>query len=140
MSVKIYCDAGGFREELYQLQRTGVIDLMFFPYDNKMDREHELAPASAVTWNDCHLRWNEIDSAWDDLKASDKYESIRKIIGRPRRDALHIDSAFKAGCRAFLTRDKKDILTKARELEELLDIKFLHTDEQWGDFLALLGA
>jgi hypothetical protein len=140
MSIKIYCDTSGFREELYQLQRRGLVDLVTFPYDNKIIKQHVLAPPSAAIWKDCNLRWSEMNFRWKDARMSDKYENIRRILGRPRRDALHIDSAFKAGCHAFLTRDKKDILSKARELEELLGMRFFHPDEQWADFLMFLGA
>jgi hypothetical protein len=34
---------------------------------------------------------------------------------------------------------KNDILSKARELEELLGMRTLHPDEQWVDFLIFLG-
>jgi hypothetical protein len=44
-----------------------------------------------------------------------------------RRDALHVDSAFKSGCKIFVTCDN-GILSKRSELQSLLDIPFFNPD------------
>jgi len=139
--MRIYCDTNSFREELHQLRRNGIVELVIFPYDSKINKKkYRLARPSAATWADLNLKWTEANFPWRDAVKSDKYEHIRKLLGRPRLDALHIDSAFKAGCRALLTRDKNHILAKTPELEELLGMRFFHPDEQWDDFLMFVGA
>jgi hypothetical protein len=45
---------------------------------------------------------------------------------------LHVDSAFKQGCLAFVTPDQGDILKHKTELERLLGIRLFHPDE-WSD-------
>jgi hypothetical protein len=55
------------------------------------------------------------------------FRAILALIGKENhRDALHVDSAFKSGCRAFITQDSH-ILDNAKELEKLLGIRFFHT-------------
>jgi hypothetical protein len=60
------------------------------------------------------------------------YDTFAKIIGRGNpEDILHVDSAYKSGCRIFLTSDKTDIYSKKSELELICGFKFFfHTDEQ----------
>lgn len=58
------------------------------------------------------------------MSGSVHLEEIRSILGpQNRRDALHVDSAYKAGCKCFVTRDS-DILLKRKQLETLLGIRF----------------
>ncbi len=53
---------------------------------------------------------------------------ILKIIGPSnRRDALHVDSAHKSECRAFVTTDS-DILIHRKRLESLLGVRFFHSE------------
>ncbi len=65
----------------------------------------------------------------NDFHSSLHLPEILQIVGSAnRRDALHIDSAFKSGCRVFVTRDT-DILVHSQHLERLLFIRFFHPDE-----------
>lgn len=42
-----------------------------------------------------------------DMRESDRYSEVLRCVGGNNwRDALHLDSAYKSKCRAFLTRDK----------------------------------
>jgi hypothetical protein len=51
-----------------------------------------------------------------------------KIIGpENRRDALHIDSAYKTGCAAIVTNDG-DIRDHKNELEALLGLLIFHPE------------
>ena len=66
----------------------------------------------------------ELDFAWSDFSGSVHFETILAVLGPVnRRDALHVDSAFKTGCRIFVTRDT-GILSQRNELESLLGIRF----------------
>ena len=74
-----------------------------------------------------------------DFSPSKFYGQILRIVRQQnRRDALHIDSAYKSGCKAFLSRDKRDILSNRIELEALLGIRFFHPDDDWNQFLVFL--
>jgi hypothetical protein len=76
-----------------------------------------------------------ITRSFGDLSPSHFYDNILRIVGRQNRaDALHIDSAYKSDCKAFLSRDKKDILSKRIDLEAMLGIRFFHPDD-WHPFL-----
>jgi len=80
------------------------------------------ADATFITADDGTFRISEAES--------EKYEDIRRIVGRNHEfDAGHIDAAYKTGCEFFFTTDKSDILGKAKQLEGLLGIKFLHPRE-----------
>jgi len=77
--------------------------------------------------------------SFNELAPSGVYSTILGIVGRRnRRDALQIDSAHKSGCDAFLSRDRKDIISKRAALEALLGIRFFHSDEDWDAFLAFV--
>lgn len=63
---------------------------------------------------------------------------ISEIIGpNHRRDALHVDSAHKSQCRAFVTRDT-DILKHRETLEQLLGIRIINPDTDHKILLKLL--
>ncbi len=65
-----------------------------------------------------------------DYSGSYHFDEILSIFGREhRRDALHVDSAFKSGCSAFITQDS-DILKHKARLEGLLGIRFFHPDAE----------
>jgi len=141
MTTKVYCEHNAFREELWQLQKEGIIEIINFPYEQKINKKHHRARPSKALWKDLNVPWNEMNWLWKEMDGSEKLEMIRKILGpRTRRDTLHIDSAYKEGCIAFLSRDRQHIISKAQELENLLGIRFFHPDDNWDDFLAFLGA
>ena len=94
---------------------------------------------SAARSRDLNVRYDELGYCrYDDFVGSPLLSKIREIIGREnRRDALHVDSAYKSGCRAFVTQDR-DILDRARELGALLGIRFLHPDCAHDQLVGLL--
>jgi len=129
--VKVYCEHGALIPDLVALQRQGVVELLHFPYDPDSRSRHlrTLAVPSEAQWSDLNISWSEDVYAWNDHRGSQHLGDIRRILGpENRRDALHIDSAHKSGCRAFVTRDT-DILDHRRRLEGLLAIRFFHPDE-----------
>jgi predicted HNH restriction endonuclease len=138
MAIRVYCEHNAFRDELHRLQEEGKIEIINFPYEQKITKKHHIAKPSKAHWEDLNVPWNKMDWTWEEVNGSEKLKLIREIIGRPRRDALHIDSAHKSGCKAFLTRDQKHIISKSDELESLLGIRFFHPDDQWEAFLSFL--
>lgn len=62
------------------------------------------------------------------------FATIQEVIGKEnRRDALHLDSAYKEGVHCFLTADKKDIWTHRHSLETLLNYKIFHPPTELKD-------
>lgn len=131
--VKIYCEHGALTPKLKALQRERRIELVHFPYDPETTTKH-ISPTAAVSdaeWRDLNAKgWSDLAHVanWDDFKGSQHLREIQKIIGHSnRRDALHIDSAYKSGCQAFVTTDG-DILNQRERLEALLGIRFFHPE------------
>ena len=127
--TKVYCEHGAISASLRAYRREGHIELVHFPYDPNSRSKHlkRLATPSRAQWKDMHVRgWDELTRfEWSDFRGSVHFKKILAILGGDkRRDALHIDSAYKEGCELFVTCDN-DILSKKNELELLVDIRFL---------------
>lgn len=137
--MKIYCEHGALTKELKALQASGKIELLHFPYDPGSKSKHlstEIVPSQAQ-WRDMNVSWAEVRGSWDDSRGSIHYARILSIIGpQHRRDALHVDTAYKAGCHALVTVDS-DILVHKNELEQLLDIRICHPETHRDELLDL---
>ena len=129
--MKIYCEHGAVTADLTTRQRDGRIELVHFPYDPE-SRARAVAPSatpSDAQWRDLNTgSWDALTGSWADFEGSPHLPEIRRIIGAAnRRDALHVDSAFKTGCAAMVTVDG-DILDHTAELEALLGLRIFHPD------------
>jgi hypothetical protein len=137
----VYCEHGAMTSALRSLQRAGKIRLVHFPYDPN-SRPRSISPTakpSDAQYRDLNLRYDELTGTYDDFGGSSMLHEIQRIIGaKNRRDALHVDSAHKSSCRAFVTRDR-DILDHRRQLEGLLGIRFLNPDTNHDLLLELLN-
>jgi hypothetical protein len=141
---KVYCENNAITDELKNLQRSGVIELIHYPYDDPSSRTRHIsrsAVPSAKRWCDANMKWNEaVDVKWSDSKGSEKYEEILSLIGKNnRRDALHVDSAFKSKCACLVTCDK-DILAHRDRLAEMLGIRFFDPARDRGPMLVFLNS
>jgi hypothetical protein len=135
MTCRVYREHGALTADLRGLQCRGLVQLVHFPYDPN-SRSGSIAPAaasSAVQWRDLNLSWQELKDrgdTWNDFEGSRHLPEILSILGASnRRDALHVDSAFKDGCRAFITRDT-DILAHRARLEALPGLRFFNPDSE----------
>jgi tetratricopeptide (TPR) repeat protein len=128
--MKIYCEHGALSESLRELQRKGCVELIHFPYDPSSRSSHLTtadAP-SAAQLRDLHLPISELPATLKDYTGSEHLSEILEILGpQNRRDALHVDTALKNNCSAFVTRDNGVLAQKAR-LETALGILFFHPD------------
>jgi hypothetical protein len=80
--------------------------------------------SSSAQIRDLNLPIKDLPGSFSDYKGSKHLDEILAILGREhRRDALHVDSAFKSGCAAFVTTDS-DILNHKVKLSSLLGIRF----------------
>ena len=133
--LKVYCEHNAFRPILREYQEEKrLIELYHFSYDpnSKTGRLKRIPIPSALEWKDLTNvgEWDPLTQFnWSDFPHSQHFDRILAIVGNDSRpDALHIDSAFKEGCRLFVTTDKTDILSNKDELEALLGIRFTHPD------------
>jgi len=128
--MKIYCEPGALSKELRAHQHAGRIKLVHFPYDPD-SRSRAVAPSAVLSdaqWRDLNTTWEELGGTWEDMKGSEHLTEISRIVDPSnRRDALHLDSAYKTGCAAFVTVDR-DILDHRDELEQLLSIRIFHPE------------
>ncbi len=129
--MKIYCEVGALSADIRALQRQGLIELVNFPYDPDLRTQKipRLAVPSEAKIRDLNLPICELPGTIADYTGSNLLASIFDIIDtQHRRDALHVDSAVKTGCAAFVTRDR-DILDHRADLESLTGIRFYHPDK-----------
>jgi len=128
--IRVYCERGAYRKELGKLEN---IALFGFPYEGKFKKVAQ--PVSSEILASSNLPASS-SIRISDACGSDKLSAIQLIVGRSNYfDSVHIDSAYKAGCKIFLSRDKKDIINNRAKLEELLGMKFLHPDKDWDEFM-----
>ena len=139
--MRVYCEHGALNPKIKACARVGHIELVHFPYDPDSHTRaiSGIAEPSAAQIRDLHLPIKDLTGAIEDYKPSEFFSQILAIIGPGnRRDALHVDSAFKSGCLAFITRDSH-ILNHKTELAGLLGIKFFNPDTELGDLEVLLN-
>ncbi len=107
-----------------------------FKYENIIKKITNSGIPSAATIGDLKkYTIGTLPRTFGNYKGSNKFESLKQIIGEENRiDILHLDSVFKSSCSFFLTRDKKDIVSKKEIIEKLLSIKIIHSDDDWEKF------
>ncbi len=141
--VKIYCEHGALIPDLRLLLHGGLVELVHFPYDpGSLSRF--LKPSSRPSLaqvQDLNLPISELgDNTVEDFQGSIHFADVLRIVGPGnRRDALHIDSAFKTGCAIFVTQDT-DILAQSEQLEALLGIRFFHPYKDKEQLLVFIRA
>ncbi len=139
--MRVYCEHGALTVEIKAWARTGHIELVHFPYDP--DSHTRLIPGIAEPSNaqirDLNLPIKDLPGTIGDYKGSEHFEKILAILGREqRRDALHVDSAFKSRCAVFITRDS-DILKHKAQLLDLLGIRFFDPGVELSDLELLIA-
>jgi len=142
--LKIYCEHNSLTGAIKRLRHEGSVEVLHFPYDPGSDfrltSRHALP--SGAQWRDLGCTWAEAgDARWCDFEGSDHLDAIIAIVGPSnRRDALHVDPAYKSGCDCIVTADS-DIWSKGRELETLLGLRvFRCNDPELEVFLAAAPA
>lgn len=156
VSIKVYCERNAMgrrnalgRRWLRDLAREGKIVLVLFPHDADARQPHgvQLATPSAVTWDSTSVTC-DMTFLSSGAVASEKLEEIRRILRLPNEkvveapagligektegDARLLDSAYKSGCRAFITTDRRTVLDHADLLEPLLGLRLFHPREEVG--------
>ena len=143
-TVRVYCDTGGWTEQLGELERTGLISVHQFKYENRSRRITHGAIPSALTYDDApkytynDLRKDKFLSvASSEVLAgvnSKLPELVAVVGGSSDMDARHLDSAYMTGCLAFLTSDRGDILSKREQLLLITGLRVFHAKDDWLEF------
>ena len=119
LKMKVYCDNGAYVKKLRPLQKAGEVELIMFQYENKNRNISNSGTPSKLQWRDLkNYTWSTSPARkWSDYSGSEKYNKIVSIVGlaNHRVDILHLDSAYKSGCKVFLTNDKGDIWSKREQ-------------------------
>lgn len=140
--MRVYCEHSALTKTIRDLQAQGLITLLHFPYDpdSRSRALATLASPSDAQIRDLNVPIADLPGAFDDYAGSKHYHAILKMVGAAnRRDALHVDSAFKSGCPLFITCDS-DILRCREVLAALLGIVFLHPDRDREKLLTIVAA
>lgn len=147
--LRVYCDTGGFRPELLDLEQEGRIVLFQFKYENRNRRIQRAAVPSNPSWKQMNYTWDEMrrtpgleSLTYDNIgNHTPKFAELLAGVGASNRvDAQHLDSAHASQCSVFLTSDKDDIWSKRQEIREVTDLVVLHVQRDWVEFLSLAGA
>lgn len=136
---RVYCEHSAMSRTVRRLQHDGSLELCHFPYDpdSRSGKLPQRPVPSGATINDLNMPIAELPGTIGDYASSPKFSDILAIIGSEhRRDALHLDSAYKSGCAAFLTRDS-DILNHRVPLQHLLELQILNPDVDEASIIAL---
>ncbi len=125
--------------QVKQLVKGGRLELVHFPYDPvSHTRKTGVATPSDAQVRDLNLPVKDLPGVIADYSGSQHFNGILSIIGNEnRRDALHVDSAVKSGCSAFLTKDAH-ILKHRTLLESLLGMRFFDPDDDLSELEGLI--
>jgi len=129
--MRVYCEHGALTVEIRKWACEGRIELIHFPYDpdSHTRRIPGIAEPSGAEIRDLNLPISDLPGLISDYNGSVHLHEILTIVGHEnRRDALHVDSAFKSRCAIFITTDS-DILQHKEQLKALLGIRFYHPSE-----------
>ena len=138
--LHVYCDSGGYRRELRELEARGEIKLFQYRYDKDGNSKiGNRPPSSNPSWSQGDSTWGDSEGSWDDYLGSEKWPEILLLLGANcAKDVQHLDSAYLANCGAFLTSDKDDLVSNADAISQLLGISVFHYLENWDGFLAMV--
>jgi hypothetical protein len=128
--LKICCEHGSLSPQIRKLCRSRNAEIVHFPHDpDSHTPKAGISTPTNAQIRDLNLPIQDLPGAITDYSGSDQMGAIISTIGNSnRRDALHLDSALKSGCSAFITTDSHILKTKG-ELERLLGIRIFSPNE-----------
>jgi len=140
--MNIYIDRCSNFKKVKSLTKTfeenGQVKLIQFPFEGANSKIQNHGVPTQITWAECHSPWGKADYSWGDIKHTEKFPEIQKILGiDPQRDGdcRQLDTAYKNKASLFLTSDK-GVLKHKDALEPLLGFTILDPDSST-DFLNL---
>jgi len=148
--MNVYCDTGGFRKELREMELDGIIKLHQVKYENRNARIQTGGFPSNLTYDDAfHYTYNDLKKdkffssvTGDEMRAAmarSRYSELLELVGPAnKQDARHLDSAITTGCIAFLTSDWDDIASKKETLLASFGLHVFHVTHDWQAFLSFV--
>jgi len=119
-------------------EEKGLVKLIQFPFEGLNSKIQNHGIPTKISWAECDSSWKKTNYTYEDIKHSEKFLEIQKILGiDPQRDGdcRQLDIAYKNKASLFLTSDK-GILEHKDTLEPLLAFTILDPDSSV-DFLSL---
>lgn len=130
----VYCDSGGYINNLKELEEEGIIEICYFPFENQIKKIKKFVTPSNPIWAEMNCKWSDATFPWSDMGKSDKFNQILNIV-KEKVDTKHLDSAYKHKCDYFLTSDKRHITNNRFKLESLLNLKIYLAEKEKESFL-----
>jgi len=148
--MNVYCDTGGFRKELREMELAGIITLHQVKYENRNGRIQNGGFPSNLTYDSAfHYTYNDLKKdeffrsvTFDEMRAaaaSSRFAELLELVGPAnKQDARHLDSAITTSCVAFLTSDRDDIASKKEALLASFGLHVFHVTHDWQEFLSFV--
>ena len=150
--MNVYCDTGGFRIELREMELVGLIKLHQVKYENRNRRLQTGGFSSNLTYDDSlHYTYNDLKKdgffssgsiTCDEMRAAtarSRFTELLELVGPDKKqDARHLDSAITTGCVAFLTSDRDDIACKKEVLLASFGLHVFHVTHDWHAFMSFV--
>lgn len=148
--MNVYCDTGGFRKELREMELAGNITLHQVKYENRNSRiQNGGFPSNLASDDSFHYTYDDLKRdgfyskvTGDQLRtaaASSRFQELLQVVGPSnKQDARHLDSAIATGCIAFLTSDRDDIASKKDVLRERFGLSVFHFTHDWEAFVSFV--
>lgn len=128
--IKIYCEDGGLTKRIKQLAKSFNVYLVSFPFENINKKTKDCSKPSNLTIDSTYITADNTDICIGDTHLSNKFYEIQNIIGKNNfNDVRHFDTAYKEGCKIFITPDKKDISSKSERLFDATGVMTFHCDD-----------
>jgi len=135
ISPVVFCDTGAFTPLVQRLQRAGAITAVQGLYENRATKAG-IAKPSMWSFDNPNITFDMEVVSFGDAYSS-KYDDIVRIIkstADTSRDALQLDSAYISTAAAFVTSDKRDIVSRRDQREPLLGIRIFHLPFEEDEF------
>ena len=128
--IKVYIEHSSNIAAIKQLKREGIIEKYHRGYDQPFYKATK-AKCSSPTLDKMNIHWENINfGTYEELIGSDKLDDIIELIGHDNiLDCLHLDSAYKENCVFLISTDKRDIISKRKEIYDLLKIIVLDAND-----------
>lgn len=127
--IKIYCENGALTKSIKNLCAKKDVTCLYFKFEEKCRKLKESDKPTDPVFSSTKLTWDST-ILFNETFPSEKYNQIAEVVGKINlNDCKHIDTAYKEGCRLFITPDKDHIVKNGKVLFEITGIRFFHRDD-----------
>lgn len=122
--MNIYIDRCSNFKKVKSLTKTheekGKVKLIQFPFEGTNSKIQNHGVPTQISWAEWHSPWGKANYAWEDIKHSEKFPEIQKILGTdPQRDGdcRQLDTAYKNRASLRLNPFKYSYIVSPRDIE-----------------------